>query len=343
MSWWAIFLAFAVTAGLTWRFCSPKSSFYLLDHPNDRSLHEQPTPRSGGVAVLGGIVAGGFVIAVTEPQNAGRLAMLLTGLPLAMISFLDDRFGIRACIRLLVHAVSAAALLSFVYTPGLIIMVPGLGPLFPAMLEITAALLFIVWVINLYNFMDGMDGFAAGMTIIGFTTCALIGVQTGHLLFATFALLIAGATAGFLLFNFPPAKIFLGDTGSSVLGFLMAALSMWASHDGIFPLWLAMLIFSPFIVDATVTLLLRLLRGEKIWQAHRSHYYQRLVQWGWGHRRTVLAEYALMLACSLSALASLNMSQNTQLGIFVGWLSLYTLLIFGIERHERCRIRSLRS
>lgn len=341
MTWWAIFLAFAVTAGLTWRFCSPKSSLYLLDHPNSRSLHKQPTPRSGGVAVLAGIFAGGLLIAATQPQSTGRIAMLLTGLPLALISFLDDRFGIHAGIRFLVHVFSAAALLSLVYAPGLIIL-PGLGSLFPVMLEIAVALLFIVWMINLYNFMDGMDGFAAGMAIIGFTTCALIGAQTGHSLFAALAMLIVGATAGFLLFNFPPAKIFLGDTGSSVLGFLVAAFSMWASHDDIFPLALAVLIFSPFIVDATVTLLLRLIRGEKIWQAHRSHYYQRLVQLGWGHRRTVLAEYALMLACSLSALASLNISQNTQLGIVVGWLLIYTLLILGIERHERRRTRSLR-
>lgn len=94
------------------------------------------------------------------------------------------------------------------------------------------------------------------------------------------SLIIAAAFAGFLIFNFPPARIFMGDTGSSTLGLLAATLSLWGARDGVFPVWIAVLVFSPFIVDATVTLFWRLLRHEKIWQAHKAHYYQQLVQTG---------------------------------------------------------------
>jgi len=183
--------------------------------------------------------------------------------------------------------------------------------------------------------MDGMDGFAGGMAVIGFTSFAILGWQAGNALFTQISLLIAGAAAGFLWFNLPPARIFLGDTGSSVLGLLAAALSLWGNRDGLFPLWAAGLIFSPFIVDATVTLLRRTLRGEKIWLPHKTHYYQRLVQLGWGHRKTVLLEYCLMLACSLSALLAEYLSTGWQVGLLVTWILIYSALMVRVKRLEQ--------
>lgn len=327
-------IAFMVAAGLVWRFCDPASRLHILDHPNERSLHTRPIPRSGGIAVLSGIVLGAIVVIIIYPPDGQLGALLLSGAPVAAISFLDDRYGVHPGARIVLHVLVAGILLLMGFAPEAIHLA-SLAWQPPTILLVAFLILFVVWMINLYNFMDGMDGFAGGMTVIGFTTMAILGGQAGDSLFAVASLLVAAAAAGFLLFNFPPARIFLGDTGSSTLGFLAAALSLWASRDGLFPLWISVLIFSPFIVDATVTLICRLLRGEKIWQAHKSHCYQRLVQIGWGHRRTVLAEYLLMLACSLSALLAVQLPSAGQIILIAVWLLAYTLFIVAVGRLER--------
>ncbi len=119
----------------------------------------------------------------------------------------------------------------------------------------------------------------------------------------------------------------MGDAGSSLLGFLAASLSLWASVEGIFPLWIAVLVFSPFIVDATVTLGRRLWRRERVWEAHKSHCYQRLVQHGWGHRKTVLWEYLLMMLCSISAVVTLYLAPTYQWWLLMSWIFVYVILI----------------
>ena len=252
----------------------------------------------------------------------------------ALVSFLDDHMKISPGVRLLAHILAAALLLGAGLRLNLIIL-PGLILTLPTWLAILLSIFFIVWMINLYNFMDGMDGFAGGMAVIGFTSFAILGWQAGNTAFTQISLLIAGAAAGFLWFNFPPARIFMGDTGSSVLGLLAAVLSLWGNLDGLFPLWIAVLIFSPFIVDATVTLLRRIFRKEKVWLPHKSHYYQRLVQLGWGHRKTVLLEYALMLACSLSALLAQRLSGEWQAGLLVTWVLIYSASIVKVKALEQ--------
>jgi UDP-N-acetylmuramyl pentapeptide phosphotransferase/UDP-N-acetylglucosamine-1-phosphate transferase len=129
----------------------------------------------------------------------------------------------------------------------------------------------------------------------------------------------------------------MGDVGSSLLGLLAAALSLWADQEKIFPLWVGILVFSPFIVDATVTLLRRTAAGERIWEAHRSHFYQRLVQLGWGHRRTVVWEYVLMLACAVSAFIASIATPVFQWCILVLWVILYGALIWTVGWLEKQR------
>ena len=163
----------------------------------------------------------------------------------------------------------------------------------------------MAWIVNLYNFMDGMDGFAGGMTVIGFTTLAALCASRGAAELAAMSLAVAASALGFLLFNFPPARIFMGDLGSSLLGYLCAVAMLSAESSASIPLWISALVFSPFIVDASVTLARRTLAGERPWRAHRDHFYQRLVRLGWGHRKTVVCEYGLMLACAVSAAAAL--------------------------------------
>jgi UDP-N-acetylmuramyl pentapeptide phosphotransferase/UDP-N-acetylglucosamine-1-phosphate transferase len=251
-------------------------------------------------------------------------------LPVTVISFLEDRFGVHQTVRLAAHLLAAVLLILSGYVPS-VLELPGL----PWACSGFTIIIGVVWMVNLYNFMDGMDGFAGGMAVIGFTTFAVLGAIAGQAVFASASLLIVAAVMGFLPFNFPPAHIFLGDTGSSTLGFLAAAFSLWGTREGLFPLWLPVLIFSPFIVDATVTLGRRLARGEKIWLAHKTHYYQRLVQLGWGHRLTLLAESSLMLLCSLSAIWAVHLSAVAQLGLVGIWVSIYTGLLIGVGRLER--------
>jgi UDP-GlcNAc:undecaprenyl-phosphate GlcNAc-1-phosphate transferase len=287
---------------IAWMLRTPRARL-VLDHPNPRSLHSTPVPRTGGVGVVLGILAGA---AWLFPAAASAVAIAVL---LAAVSFLDDRFELPIVIRLAAHLLAAAAFVA-VEMPGL----PIAG--------VIAAVFAIVWMTNLYNFMDGSDGLAGGMALVGFGAYALAAWPQEQS-FALLSACIAAASAAFLLFNFPPAKIFLGDAGSIPLGFLSAAIGFAGWREGYWPLWFPLVIFSPFIIDASATLAKRLACGERVWQAHHSHYYQRLVRMGWGHRRTAIVEYLVMLAAAASALWALGRSDRVQLIVVLAWAAFY--------------------
>ncbi len=329
-------LAFALAWALTRYLCTPGARLSVLDYPNERSLHTRPRPRTGGLAILAVIYGALTAVALTWPPTLMLAALAAGGLAVATISFLDDRMGVSPAARMLVH-VGAALLLvvsGFALTG---VNLPGLRLGWSGVIGAPLAVLFVVWMVNLYNFMDGMDGLAGGMAAIGFISLALFGMNAGNVPFAVISLSIAAAAAGFLVCNFPPARIFMGDVGSSLLGFLAAALALWGERDGVVPLWATLLIFSPFIVDASVTLLHRARRGEKIWRAHNRHYYQRLAQLGWGHKKTVLWEYALMLVCAASALWAVPQTPPVSWFILSFWALCYLLLMLGVSRLERAK------
>ena len=330
----ASLFAFATALAFSRELSSLTHTLRILDHPSSRSLHIKSVPRTGGLAVLAGILIGVLVYWIAAKDFSRHAGLFLSmGLaPLAVISLLDDYRDIAAQWRILVHFWAAVSLLAAGFAPDSLNL-PGLTSPLPSWFTILLDLLLTVWMINLYNFMDGMDGFAGGMAVIGFATLAWLGrADTG---FMGICLIVAAASAGFLAHNFPPARIFLGDIGSTTLGFLVAGCSLWGSKTGLFPLWIALLVFSPFIVDATVTLLHRLLRGDKVWEAQRGHYYQLLVLLGWGHRRTVLAEYVLMLACASSALLAIHLPPTIQGVLALGWSFIYGLLIRGVRHLDR--------
>jgi len=182
---------------------------------------------------------------------------------------------------------------------------------------------------NLYNFMDGADGLAGLMAMIGFGAYAAGAAAAGAWALAATACTIASAAAGFLAFNWPPARVFLGDAGSIPLGFLAGVLGLHGVATGTWPLWFPALVFSPFIVDATFTLLRRALRRERVWTAHREHLYQRLVLCGWAPRELAGASAALMLGVAVSALLALRSGEMLRCGIIVAWTLLYLLLLAG--------------
>jgi len=291
---------------------SGRAKYLAMDEPNQRSLHRIAVPRVGGIAI---------VIAVlgtwSQLAEMSRLLLVLTA-ALAGISYIDDRRGLSVSARLAAHVAAAGVMVIFGFSDGSVWR--------------TAALIgSLVWMINAYNFMDGADGLAGGMAIFGFTAYGVASSLAHSELLSAMSFILAAATAGFLIFNFPPAKVFMGDAGSISLGFLAAVLGMTGWKLGTWPPWFPALVFSPFLVDASLTLLRRILRGERFWQAHRDHYYQRLIRMGWSHRRTALAEYAVMAGVAASALAALRCDALGQTLILAGWALAFAGMMLAVD------------
>jgi UDP-N-acetylmuramyl pentapeptide phosphotransferase/UDP-N-acetylglucosamine-1-phosphate transferase len=290
----------------------------LADRPNERSLHEAPRPRVGGLAVM--LPALACVAAFGD--EALRIVAGCAAL-LCAVSLADDVRSLPALPRLAAHFAAA----------GVAVVAIAGGAGWP--LAVTAAsVLAIAWMTDLFNFMDGSDGLAGGMAVIGFGAYALAAQGTASPLGIS-ALAIASASAGFLAWNFPPARVFLGDAGSIPLGFLAGALGLDGVATGTWPAWFPAVVFAPFVIDASVTVARRLLRGERIWRAHRSHYYQRLVLAGWSHRRLALNAYGVMAAGVAVAWVAARAGPMLQCGIIAVWAAAWLLLLGTIERHLR--------
>jgi UDP-N-acetylmuramyl pentapeptide phosphotransferase/UDP-N-acetylglucosamine-1-phosphate transferase len=334
MPWsgWAAWAAACLSAALTVRWSLRWADERgLIDLETERSLHTGTRPRTGGLGILVGVGVGWLVMPWVG-HSIPHWPVLATGLgALAGVSVVDDLRGVSPLSRLLVHAAAGLGVvlvglqLDAVRLPGVTVELRGAaGPVL--------TLLFIVWFTNLYNFMDGIDGFAGGMALIGFGTLATLGILRGDAAFAMAAGTVAAAAAGFLLFNFPPARVFMGDAGSVPLGFLVAIFGLWAESAALAPLWVVVLVFSPFFVDATVTLLRRALRGERVWKPHRSHCYQRLVGAGWSHRQTLLTAFALMSGSGVSALLIFDAGIRTQWIALSAWTAIYLTCVVAVER-----------
>ena len=268
----------------------------IMDVPNHRSLHSIPRPRTGGLAVVLAAIAGLFYL--SKQLDSELVSILPYGLVILLLAFIDDMRSISSSLRLLVQFV-VAMMLVFKGLALTAISLPGIEIILHKPVSIVVSVIFIVWTVNMYNFMDGMDGFAGGMALIGFTSFAIIAFYRGDSSFALINLLVVAATLGFLVFNLPPAKIFLGDVGSTLLGMFVAFFILWADLNQVFPFWIGLIIFMPFFLDATVTLVKRIARKEKFWEAHRTHYYQRLVLSGVGNKKTLLLVYLLMILSSV--------------------------------------------
>ena len=214
--------------------------------------------------------------------------IVLIAIALTILSLIDDQKGLPVLYRLITHLTAAS----------LVILSESF---FENWLINFIVIILVVWMTNLYNFMDGLDGLAGGMTFFGFGTYALAAYLGDNTSFSLMNLVIVTATLAFLIFNFPPAKVFMGDAGAIPLGFLAAAFGLYGYSHNLWPWWFPIIVFSPFILDATITLLKRLARGEKIWIAHKEHFYQKLAQNGWGHLYTTLFAYIVItISCALA-------------------------------------------
>ncbi len=340
--------ALASAAGI-WLICRSGMAKYLPDRMDKpHAMHASVVPRIGGAVM---VLAAAAVLLLdwhNQSVDAQLICVLLTALMLSCVSLIDDRRNLSPAIRLLAHVVAALLIVAMVILP----VTPSAGTALPMpatkLLVGAALVLTIVWMTNLYNFMDGANGLAGLMGVIGFGSLALAAQfalpQAASWPLITVCCVIAGSCLGFLFFNLPVARVFMGDAGSIPLGFLAATLGLYGVLAAIWPWWFPVLVFSPFIVDASVTLAGRIVRRERLWEAHRRHYYHRLILGlGWTHLKTALAYATVMLLAGGSGLLILflspvtgrynNPSGDVAGALLIGaWVITYALLLMDMER-----------
>ncbi|NUQ49024.1 MAG: glycosyltransferase family 4 protein [Phycisphaerae bacterium] len=333
-------LALVLTTGLVAALLTAAFRHYALarnvvDIPNARSSHAVPTPRGGGAAiVLSTALAVIWLYAAGALTTPLVLVVSVGGGLVALIGFIDDHGHLAARWRLLGHFAAAAWTLAWI--DGLpLATIPGLAQL-PAWAGWGLSSLFLVWMLNLFNFMDGIDGIASVEAV---STClggALLYALSGQAQAACLPLALAAAAGGFLLWNWPPARIFMGDVGSGFLGLMLGILSLQAG--GIDPtlFWAWVVLMGVFIADATLTLGRRLLRGEQIHQAHRSHAYQHAARRHGRHLPVTLATACINLLWLLPiALGVATASLSIPAGLVLAYVPLGALaLAYGAGAHE---------
>lgn len=321
--------AVAIGVLLRWRARLPQAT------PSDRTLHAGTVPRAGGYAIWAGFVP--VALWLPPPFPGGGIAGWLPAfLAVLAVSATDDMREVRARTRLGVH-LAAAAWCAWALWRG---AQPAAEITAAGMAAVVAMTLAIAWSANLYNFMDGSDGLAATMTVLGFGAYGIAARLAGS--DGTAFLALAAATLPFLAVNRPRATMFMGDVGSVPLGFLAAAFGLAGTLADLWPAWFPALVFLPFLADASTTLARRAARGARLADAHRDHYYQRLHQMGAGHAGTLRAYAAAMAATSAVALLCLAYAP--------GWgaaaLALACVVCFtlfrAIDYHWRRKLSTLR-
>lgn len=326
---WLLLLALigALSAFLTGLVRRYALAHMLIDVPNARSSHSTPTPRGGGMAIIAATLLGLVVLALAGATPWSDLwALAGAGGLVAVVGLLDDRGHVAVRWRLLAHF--AAATLALAWLGG----APPL-PVFGTMLDtgwIGAALIaiYLIWILNLFNFMDGIDGIAAVEAICVCLGGALVAVLADVPSLSLAPLVVAAAAAGFLLWNFPPAKIFMGDVGSGFLGIVLGVMSLQAGWKMPQLFWCWAILLGAFVVDATVTLLRRLGRGDRVYEAHRSHAYQYAARRFGSHRPVTLAVPVIDLLWLLP-IASLVATGRLDgaVGLVVAYMPLVVLVL----------------
>ncbi|MBV1814896.1 MraY family glycosyltransferase [Pseudomonas viridiflava] len=299
----------------------------LLDVPNARSSHSIPTPRGGGVAIVIAFLLATIVLAgVGQISVETSMAVVGAGGLVAIIGFMDDHGHIAARWRLLGHF--AAAVWALVWSGGLApLSVMGTTVDLGVVGQICAAF-YLVWMLNLYNFMDGIDGIASVEAVTVCGGISLVYALSGFDELLWGPLFLAASVVGFLYWNFPPARIFMGDAGSGFLGIALGILSVQAAWSSPQLFWAWLILLGVFVVDATVTLLRRLIRREKVYEAHRSHAYQFASRRLGGHLPVTLA-VGLINVCWLLPVALWVVLTNAEgiVGVIVAYVPLVILAL----------------
>ena len=309
--------AWALT-GLIRKYTTTKG---IVDIPNYRSSHSIPKPRGGGLSfAIVFLLSAVICLYITDLPINMSLGLIGPGMVIAAVGWLDDKRNLSALFRAAIHLLSA------------IWAVHGLGGM--QQISIGAytvqlgfwgsalAVLGIVWFINMYNFMDGIDGLAASEAVMVSIIGGILALMLGNMPVALLAFGVCLSVAGFLIWNWPPAKIFMGDVGSGFLGFVFAYLALLSEKTNCIPLIVWLIVLSVFVIDATVTLVRRLLSGERWYEAHRTHVYQLAVQAGYSHKQVTVTVVALdLILWGFGAVATIH----THLGLPI-LITVYVLL-----------------
>jgi len=316
----------------------------MMDVPNARSSHTTPTPRSGGIAIVATFFIGWAALWALGDDVGVRQSSfaVLAGaaLVLAAVSIADDLGELGFRTKLLAQIAAAGALMAF---GGVVdqITVPGVGGVALGWWGYPLTLVWIVGLTNAFNFMDGIDGIAAGTAVIAAGFFAAIAVDLGAVATAWVSAIVVFAALGFLLWNWPPAKIFMGDTGSQFLGFVLAGLAVMAvpgSGTGAglgVPFWVMVVLFFHFIWDSAYTLVRRLRAGDNITQAHRSHLYQLMNRLGASHAR-VTGLYLLMGTLQgLGAVVLVRLDGGWQMAVLVPFVAVQWFVTREVTRRAR--------
>ena len=322
-------LLFILSFGLTYLAKNYAIKKSLVDIPNDRSSHTVPTPHGGGVAIALTWFAGLIYLYATDQIETDLFYALMTGVIIALVSYLDDLYGLKPKTRFLVQLFTA--LVGLYFLGGLNILDFGLFTIENPIINNVIATIAIIWFINLYNFLDGIDGYAGNEAVF-------LGVA-GYLFFndPLFLVLIV-SVLGFLIWNWHKAKIFMGDVGSTLLGYTVAIFAIYYQNEGTSILvWL--ILFGLFWFDATLTLYRRYRNKEQLSQAHKKHAFQRLTQSGWSHSRVVIyATYANIVLFIFALLdiiyPSLGLAWFGASALFLYWAMRYVdkQKAFSVER-----------
>ena len=302
-----LLVLFLLSFVLTWLVKSFALRNKVLDIPNERSSHENPTPRGGGLAIVISWFAGISLLFSFNLLETKLFYALISGVLLAIVSLIDDLKGLSPVIRLSVQTVTA--FMSLYFLGGLdAVQIAGFK-VNSFFLLYPVAIIGIVWFINLFNFLDGIDGYASLETI---TVAAVLMIFTGNIV----NLILIAAVAGFLFWNWPKAKIFMGDIGSTQLGFILVTLGIYFHNESGFSIIQWLMITSLFWFDATLTLFRRWRNKEKLSIAHKKHVYQRAVQAGLSHKQTILLSLSLnMFITGLICISVIK--ENLLPGLFV--------------------------
>ena len=324
-------VAFAVAAGAAWLVARNASKLGLLDIPNERSSHQSSTPRGGGIGIVAGVAAGLLVLLAAGIRLDKELVVLLVGTAvIAVLGAIDDLRSIRARYRIAVQLVVAIGIVIWIGGVPRLPLPPPLD-VYIGWLGIPLAVVWLVGVTNFYNFMDGIDGLAAGQAVASCSGVVLAVWAAGAI---ELAFVLAAAAIGFLVLNSPPARIFLGDVGSTSLGFAIAGLPLLAPADGRpMALFAVAVGLSLFLLDPLETLVRLVRAGHRLGRAHRAHSYQALAS-SRDHHRAVTAGIVL---------AGLVLSIGGALSYHWQWLAWPILILavatFAAERFLAGRVR----
>ncbi|MBX2959226.1 MAG: glycosyltransferase family 4 protein [Flavobacteriales bacterium] len=290
----------------------------LLDIPNERSSHVTPTPRGGGLAIAISWFAGIIYLKITGNIDENLFYALISGVLISSISFLDDIYTLKSLPRIIIHVISTIIALYFI--GGLNKIDLGFFSIENKIILNILAFVGIIWFINLFNFIDGIDGHSSSGAL--FISLALF-----FFIKDTVLLTLAASVLGFLPWNWQKAKIFMGDIGSTLLGFTIAVLLIYYNNNEQFSIVNGLIITAVFWFDATFTLIRRFLNKENIGQAHRKHAYQRIVQYGFSHQKTVLLVAFINLLLFSLVYFSIYMEINN-----IALLTMTILLLFSIYK-----------